>query len=396
MKFKKILSAALAVSMFTAPVFAEESDGVNWHKHLITATGIGYAPEGTTLPVQAKALAESAAIAMAYKNLAMQVEGVQVSGEMTVKGVMVTSDEVKLKVNSVVKGAKKISSEPTSDGGVKVTLQMPIFGSSNSLAGIIFNKQQEKTPFPEPEPSIAPTKPIYTASTPIQERIQIVVNGNSTLVTIQKMSPPVVSNILDYQTKIFFTPEVMVEPLSRIAISSLPKVNQPTPQAPTPQAPTPQAPTAPTSLIPSTSQTPPTENVTPQKVDNKKPVQKKYEGKNLSSDAEIIGNYTGIIIDCRGLDLHSVMSPVIKNENNETIYGDKNLDYDKIVELGMAAYSDGETNLERAGKNPIVVKAVALDNFNSNPVLSVADSNRVLLENKSTKFLDNLNVVFLQ
>jgi len=197
------------------------------------------------------------------------------------------------------------------------------------------------------------------------------------------MSSPVFSNILDYQTKMFFTPEVTVEPLSSINISSLPKVEVPQ----TPQAPQVVVPTIPQAQIPIAPQisTP----QVPQSVS-------KPEQQNLSSDAEIIGGYTGIIIDCRGMNLQSVMSPVIKNENQETIYGDKNLDYDKIIELGMATYSDGVENLERAGNNPIVVKAVALDNFNSNPVLSVADSNRVLLENKSTNFLDKMNVVFLQ
>ena len=390
MKFEKIFPAALAVttiSMLAANVFAAPVVGVDWNKKVITASGVGYAPEGVTTDIQRKTLAENAAIAVAYRNLAEQVEGVQVTGETTVSGMMLVSSVVKTKVNAVIKGAKKISSVETGDGGIEVTLQMPIFGSSNSLAGIVLEKPEKKSPFPNPVPTVAPTKPTYNAQTPVQQRIEIVTANNSTTVTVQNMSTPVFSNILDYQTKLFFTPEVVVEPLSSINISSLPKVEAP--QAPQIVVPTvPQAPQIPTVQVPvapqiSTPQVPQAEIKTP-------------DTKNLSSDAEIIGGYTGIIIDCRGMNLQSVMSPVIKNENKETIYGDKNLDYDKIIEMGMAAYSDGVENLDRAGNNPIVVKAVALDNFNSNPVLSVADSNRVLLENKSTNFLDNMNVVFLQ
>ena len=390
MKFEKFIPAALAVttiSMLAANVFAAPVAGVDWNKKAITASGVGYAPEGVTTDIQRKTLAENAAIAVAYRNLAEQVEGVQVTGETTVSGMMLVSSVVKTKVNAVIKGAKKISSVETGDGGIEVTLQMPIFGSSNSLAGIVLEKPEKKSPFPNPVPTVAPTKPIYNAQTPVQQRIEIVTANNSTTVTVQNMSTPVFSNILDYQTKLFFTPEVVVEPLSSINISSLPKVEAP--QAPQIVVPTvPQAPQIPTVQVPvapqiSTPQVPQAEVKTP-------------DTKNLSSDAEIIGGYTGIIIDCRGMNLQSVMSPVIKNENKETIYGDKNLDYDKIIEMGMAAYSDGVENLDRAGNNPIVVKAVALDNFNSNPVLSVADSNRVLLENKSTNFLDKMNVVFLQ
>ena len=396
MRIEKFFSAALAIStisMFTANVFAVPGVGVDWNKKVITATGLGYAPDGTTLPGQVKTLAENAAIAVAYKNLAEQVEGVQVTGETTVSGMMVLSSTIKTKVSAVIRGAQKVSTVQREDGGVEVTLQMPIFGSANSLAGVVFEKNSKKSPFPNPVPNIAPTKPTYTAQTPVRQRIEIVVSGNNAqVVSVQPMSTPVFSNILDYQTKIFFTPEVVVAPLSKINVTSLPKVK--TPQAPQIETPSvPQSPTIPQAQVPTAPQV---QVPTAQQVQVPTAPKISTPQTNLSSDAEIIGNFTGIIIDCRGMDLHSVMSPVIKNENKETIYGDKNLDYDKIIEMGMAAYSDGVDNLERAGQNPLVVKAVALDNFKSNPVLSVADSNRVLLENKSTHFLDNMNVVFLQ
>ena len=48
------------------------------------------------------------------------------------------------------------------------------------------------------------------------------------------------------------------------------------------------------------------------------------------------------------------------------------------------------------GSNPLVVKAVGLDNHNGNPILSVADANRVLIENGATGFLDRTNVVFVR
>ncbi len=114
-----------------------------------------------------------------------------------------------------------------------------------------------------------------------------------------------------------------------------------------------------------------------------------------TSDA--IGGYTGLIVDCRGLNLNPVMSPVIKNENSEPIYGHKNLDPDYVIEHGMAAYtSDLNDGTERAGSNPLVVKAVKLENHNGTPVISNADANRVLIENESTGFLEKTNVVFVR
>ena len=106
-------------------------------------------------------------------------------------------------------------------------------------------------------------------------------------------------------------------------------------------------------------------------------------------------DYTGVIIDCRGLDLRRVMSPVIKNENGKIIYGDKDLDCDKITEIGMASYATSMNDVARAGSHPLIVKAVKLLNFNSNPVLSNADAHKVLITNEISGYLKKLNVVFL-
>ena len=105
--------------------------------------------------------------------------------------------------------------------------------------------------------------------------------------------------------------------------------------------------------------------------------------------------YTGVIIDCRGLELRRAMSPVILDESGKIIYGDKDLDCDKITEIGMASYSTSMNDATRAGLNPLIVKAVKLNNFNSNPVLSTADAQKILITNQVSGYLQELNVVFL-
>ena len=107
------------------------------------------------------------------------------------------------------------------------------------------------------------------------------------------------------------------------------------------------------------------------------------------------GIYTGLVVDCRGLGLKTAASPVIINANGTKIYGHKNLDLDKINSIGMVDYVSDPKNISRAGSHPLIVKAIALKNFNRDPVVSLADSNRILIENYATKFLKELNVVFL-
>ncbi len=109
--------------------------------------------------------------------------------------------------------------------------------------------------------------------------------------------------------------------------------------------------------------------------------------------------YTGLVIDCSGMNLNPVMSPVIKNDAGQSIYGHKNLDIDKVIEFGMASYAENsydEISRDRAGDNPLVVKAVKLEGFNANPVVAVNDADRILIANQSDQFLDNLAVVFVR
>lgn len=121
---------------------------------------------------------------------------------------------------------------------------------------------------------------------------------------------------------------------------------------------------------------------------------------NVSVSATVTtttGGYTGLIVDCSGLGLKPVMSPVIKNAELQPIYGYKNLDYDKVIDKGMASYANGMSgNKSRAGSNPLVVKAVRVESHNSYPVISTEDANRILAENQSSHFLDNCAVVFVR
>lgn len=114
-------------------------------------------------------------------------------------------------------------------------------------------------------------------------------------------------------------------------------------------------------------------------------------------NVNITGGYTGLIIDCSGLGLKPVMSPVIRNANQQPIYGYKNLDYDRVIDKGMASYASGMNgNLSRAGSKPLIIKAVWVEDHNSYPVVDTVDADRILLENQKSHFLDNCAVVFVR
>ena len=109
----------------------------------------------------------------------------------------------------------------------------------------------------------------------------------------------------------------------------------------------------------------------------------------------ISGGYTGVVIDCRGLGLNPVMSPVIKDAAGTKLYGHTNINPDYVIQNGMASYAHDMGMASRAGSNPLVIKAVSLADHNANPVISIDDGNRMLLENNSGGFLSQTAVVFL-
>lgn len=109
------------------------------------------------------------------------------------------------------------------------------------------------------------------------------------------------------------------------------------------------------------------------------------------------GAYTGLIVDCSGLGLEPVMSPVIADASGRAIYGHKNLDPDFIIKYGMADYTKKDNpNLARAGDNPLTVRAIGLESHNAKPIISAVDANLILMENQTTNFFEKTAVVFIR
>lgn len=276
---------ALLTMLVLLSAVAFAADGVtDWQNQSVRADGFGAPPPGARNPAQAKALARRAAILDAYRNLGEYTEGVNVTSETTVKDMVVENDSIKTKMSALIKGAKIVAEQVNPDGSYQVTMQIAMFGGTDSLAAAVLPATQTIEPFPVPTATVVPV-----VKTP----------GN---------------------------------------------VPAPGPATP------------------------------------------------------VNGHgYTGLIVDCSGLGLECVMSPVILDGNEKPIYGHKNLDPAKVIKYGMASYSrDGITDLDRAGNNPLVIKALRVAGNNCNPVISSEDANRVLSENQITGFLTNCAVVFIK
>lgn len=105
-------------------------------------------------------------------------------------------------------------------------------------------------------------------------------------------------------------------------------------------------------------------------------------------------NYTGLIVDCRGMNLSSAISPTIKTVGGREIYAYKNIGYQNAINSGMVEYADN-MNSTRAGSSPLVIKAVTISG-ECDVVVSEEDAEKILEANQETKILTNCAVVLVR
>ena len=126
-----------------------------WDEGTITAEGFGTPPNGV-YGSRANIMARRAAIVDAQRNLAEQINGVQVDAETTVENFVTTSDVVKTKVSALVKGAMVVEEQLMPDGSYHVVMSMPMYGMQG-LSSAIMPAIRPNTPPTPPPPVISAT-----------------------------------------------------------------------------------------------------------------------------------------------------------------------------------------------------------------------------------------------
>lgn len=165
---KRLVSAvAFAVAVFAAaqspkdPKEARPPQGMNWEGQVIRATGAGAPDMKASSPAQARLGAERAALLDAFRNLLSQVKGVQVDGTRKMDDVM-KENEVRARVEGVIKGYKIANKRYFSDNGVEIDVEVPVAMLTDILdpdatqmlavpASKPADKPAEKTPEKTPE-----------------------------------------------------------------------------------------------------------------------------------------------------------------------------------------------------------------------------------------------------
>lgn len=111
--------------------------------------------------------------------------------------------------------------------------------------------------------------------------------------------------------------------------------------------------------------------------------------------------YTSVIIDATGLGMDRCMSPKIRRCDGSEVWGTVKVDIDFVEDHGIVGYAltmEEAKKCDRCGSNPMIVKAVSLAGgaFKSDPVISNADADLLLAENKKSNFLEKFDVIFVK
>jgi hypothetical protein len=114
----------------------------DWTTGIVTAKGIGIPPKNPASALQAREMARTAAWAVALRNLLEAVKGVYVDSTTTVNNFVTTNDEVRTRVEGMVKGAKLVKEQEMPDGSFETTVEMKLTGD---LSGVVLPKPSPRT-----------------------------------------------------------------------------------------------------------------------------------------------------------------------------------------------------------------------------------------------------------
>lgn len=117
-----------------------------------------------------------------------------------------------------------------------------------------------------------------------------------------------------------------------------------------------------------------------------------------SSEPVIKGDYTGLIIDARGLKLEPSIAPTVLDQAKRRVYGKiYGLDADILAKGDIVDYASSLNSAlksARIGKNPLLIKALSAER-NCDPIVSNEDGYKIMKENEGGKFFEDLRVIFI-
>lgn len=125
------------------------------------------------------------------------------------------------------------------------------------------------------------------------------------------------------------------------------------------------------------------------------PTMTKFEG--TKAKQKIV--FTGLIIDCKGLNVKPALSPRVVDEDGKEVYGSAYVSREWAIKYGMVGYSKdlaAAAKIERVGATPGQIKASKAIGDNSTDIqISNVNAADIRSAAENLKFLSECRVVFV-
>ena len=113
------------------------------------------------------------------------------------------------------------------------------------------------------------------------------------------------------------------------------------------------------------------------------------------------GDYSGVIVDCRGLGLSPAMSPALMSQTGGEVYlGTVNVEPDFVITQGIVGYAHSLAQARqnvRVGANPLIIKGLsATGSFRTDVIISKEDVRQILGLDAANGTLRQARVIFVK
>ena len=149
---KAVFIALMSGLLAASPLFAQPSgsaSGIDWGVDAITVIGVGQPPPNPANLAQARAMTIRAALNDAAQSLTAAIQGIAVQGELTVGALMTANEAVRVRIESLVKGAWQTGPpDYRPDGSIALT----VFIKRSDVAGAVLPEAGFAASMPSPAP----------------------------------------------------------------------------------------------------------------------------------------------------------------------------------------------------------------------------------------------------
>ncbi len=114
----------------------------DWARGVVVAKGLGIPPKNPANALQGKEMTRTAAWSVALRNLMEVVKGIRVDATTTVSNFVTVNDEVRTRVEGMVRGARVVQEQWLPDGSLETTVEMKLGGD---FSGLLLPKGPAKT-----------------------------------------------------------------------------------------------------------------------------------------------------------------------------------------------------------------------------------------------------------